>query len=73
LLISAGGNVAAQVTPSPNAGNDSASGTKATKAPVVARKAPKVDWTTVSNGQVSVELCEDWKPTANIWPEKPPP
>ena len=71
LLISAGGNIAAQVTPSPNAGNDSASGTKAAKAPVVVRKAPKVDWTTVSNGQVRVELCEDWKPTANIWPEKP--
>jgi hypothetical protein len=62
----------AQVGPSPNAGNDSASGVKAAKAPEVARKAPKVDWTTVTNGQVRVELCEDWKPTANVWPEKPP-
>ena len=40
--------------------------------PEVVRKAPKVDWTTVSNGQVRVELCEDWKPTANLWPEKAP-
>ncbi|MFZ9435716.1 MAG: DUF1553 domain-containing protein [Opitutales bacterium] len=62
----------AQVGPSPNAGNDSASGVKAPKAPEVVRKAPKVDWTTVTNGQVRVELCEDWKPTANVWPEKAP-
>jgi len=60
----------AQVGASPNAGNDSASGVKTAKAPVVIRKAPKVDWTTVTHGQVRVELCEDWKPTANIWPEK---
>jgi hypothetical protein len=62
----------AQVGASPNAGNDSASGTKAAKAPVVVRKAPKVDWTTVTNGQVRVELCEDWKPTANVWPAQAP-
>jgi hypothetical protein len=62
----------AQVGASPNAGNDSASGTKAAKAPEVVRKAPKVDWTTVTNGQVRVELCEDWKPTTNVWPEKAP-
>jgi hypothetical protein len=62
----------AQVGPSPNAGNDSASGVKAAKAPEVARKAPKIDWTTVTNGQVRVELCEAWKPTANVWPEKSP-
>ena len=62
----------AQVGPSPNAGNDSASGVKAAKAPEVVRKAPKVDWTTVTNGQVRVELCEAWKPTANVWPEKAP-
>jgi hypothetical protein len=61
----------AQVGPSPNAGNDSASGVKAPKAPEVVRKAPKVDWTTVTNGQVRVELCEAWKPTANVWPDKP--
>jgi hypothetical protein len=61
----------AQVSASPNAGNDSASGTKAAKAPEVVRKAPKVDWTTVTNGQVRVELCEDWKPTANVWPNLP--
>lgn len=62
----------AQVGPSPNAGNDSASGVKAAKAPEVVRKAPKVDWTTVTNGQVRVELCEAWNPTANLWPEKAP-
>ena len=62
----------AQVGPSPNAGNDSASGVKAAKAPEVVRKAPKIDWTTVTNGQVRVELCEAWKPTANVWPEKAP-
>jgi mono/diheme cytochrome c family protein len=62
----------AQVGPSPNAGNDSASGTKADKAPEVVRKAPKVDWTTVTNGQVRVELCEDWKPTTNVWPAQAP-
>jgi len=72
ILLSAGATVAGQVGTSPNAGNDSASGTKAAKAPEVARKAPKVDWTTITNGQVRVELCEDWKPTANVWPEKPP-
>ncbi|PAZ04232.1 MAG: hypothetical protein CAK86_05945 [Opitutia bacterium AMD-G1] len=62
----------AQLGPSPNAGNDSASGTKAAKVPEVVRKAPKVDWTTVTDGQVRVELCEDWKPTANVWPEQAP-
>ena len=61
----------AQVGPSPNAGNDSASGAKAAKVPEIARTAPKVDWTTVTNGQVRVELCEDWHPTANVWPDKP--
>ncbi|MGI9110580.1 MAG: DUF1553 domain-containing protein, partial [Opitutales bacterium] len=61
----------AQVGASPNAGNDSASGTKAAKVPEIARTAPKVDWTTVTNGQVRVELCEDWHPTANVWPDKP--
>ncbi|MFY8229221.1 MAG: LamG domain-containing protein, partial [Opitutales bacterium] len=61
----------AQVGPSPNAGNDSASGAKAAKVPEVARTAPKIDWTTVTNGQVRIELCESWKPTANVWPDKP--
>ena len=61
----------ALVGPSPNAGNDSASGTKAAKVPEVARTAPKIDWTTVTNGQVRVELCETWNPTANVWPDKP--
>jgi hypothetical protein len=61
----------AQVSASPNAGNDSASGTKAAKAPEVVRKAPKVDWTTVTHGQVRVELCEGWKPTTNVWPNLP--
>ena len=60
----------AQVGTSPNAGNDSASGTKVAKAPEVARKAPQVDWNTVTSGQVRVEFCEDWKPTANVWPDK---
>jgi hypothetical protein len=60
----------AQVSASPNAGNDSASGVKAAKAPEVVRKAPKVDWAAVTNGHVRVELCEDWKPTANVWPDK---
>jgi hypothetical protein len=62
----------AQVGVSPNAGNDSASGVKASKAPEVTRKAPKVDWTTVTHGQVRVELCEAWKPTTNVWPDKAP-
>ena len=62
----------AQTGASPNAGNDSASGIKAPKSPEVARKAPKVDWTTVTNGQVRVELCETWNPTANVWPDKAP-
>jgi hypothetical protein len=62
----------AQVGPSPNAGNDSASGVKAPKAPEVVRRAPKIDWTTVTNGQVRVELGEAWKPTANVWPDKAP-
>ena len=61
----------AQVSASPNAGNDSASGTKAAKAPEVVRKAPKIDWTTVTPGQVRVELCEGWKPTTNVWPNLP--
>ena len=62
----------AQVGTSLNAGNDSASGAKATKAPAVVRKAPKVDWTTVTNGQVRVELCEAWNPTTNVWPDQAP-
>lgn len=62
----------AQVGPSPNTGNDSASGAKAPKVAEVVRRAPKVDWTTVTNGQVRVELCEDWKPTANVWPDQAP-
>ncbi|NBY36472.1 MAG: DUF1553 domain-containing protein [Verrucomicrobia bacterium] len=62
----------AQLSASPNAGNDSASGVKTAKSPEVVRKAPKIDWTTVTNGQVRVELCEDWKPTANVWPDKAP-
>ena len=62
----------AQVSPSPNAGNDSASGTKAAKAPEIVRQAPKADWTKVTHGQVRVELCEAWNPTANLWPEKAP-
>ena len=61
----------AKVGPSPNAGNDSASGVKAAKTPEVARTAPKVDWTTVTNGQVRVELCEAWRPTTNVWPSQP--
>jgi mono/diheme cytochrome c family protein len=72
VLLTAGSTVAAQVSASPNAGNDSASGAKAAKAPEVIRKAPKVDWAAVTNGQVRVELCEDWKPTSNVWPEKAP-
>jgi hypothetical protein len=62
----------AAVGASPNAGNDSANGAKAAKAPEVLRKAPSVDWTTVTNGQVRVELCEEWKPTANVWPAQAP-
>ena len=61
----------AAIGASPNAGNDSASGAKAPKAPEVVRKAPPVDWTAVPSGQVRVELCEDWKPTTNVWPDKP--
>jgi mono/diheme cytochrome c family protein len=60
----------AQVSASPNAGNDSASGVKAAKAPEVVRKAPKADWAAVTNGHVRVELCEDWKPTTNVWPDR---
>ena len=44
---------------------------KAAKTPEVARTAPKVDWTTVTNGQVRVELCEAWRPTTNVWPSQP--
>ncbi len=62
----------AQVGASPNAGNDSASGVKTAKVSQVVRRAPKIDWTTVTHGQVRVELCEAWNPTTNIWPEKAP-
>jgi hypothetical protein len=38
----------------------------------VERVAPSPDWNTVASGQVRVELCEEWKPATNIWPDKPP-
>ena len=62
----------ALVGTSPNAGNDSANGVKAAKGPEVVRKAPKVDWTTVTDGQVRVELCEAWNPATNVWPDQAP-
>ncbi len=60
----------AQVEPPAN--NDSPSGAKPPKPPEVERVAPQADWTGVAAGKVLVELCEDWKPTSNVWPDKPP-
>ena len=31
--------------------------------------APYIDWKTVPNDRVSVEICENWSPTSNLWPE----
>ena len=54
------------------ANNDSASGTKPPKRPEVERVAPAADWAGVASGKVRVEICEEWKPTANVWPDQPP-
>ncbi|MFM9000711.1 MAG: DUF1553 domain-containing protein, partial [Opitutia bacterium] len=57
--------------PSPNAGNDSLGGTaKGPNAglPKVVAAQP-ADWSKVPAGKVRVELCEEWNPAANVWPE----
>ena len=69
-MLAAGAD--AQVAPNPNAGNDSANGVKPVGKPEIARVAPKADWTAVPAGQVRVELCEDWHPAANVWPDRSP-
>ncbi len=58
-------------TMDPNAGNDSAGGTpKGPSAGLPVVKAPQpFDWKTVRAGEVNVELCEEWRPERNVWPE----
>ncbi len=61
----------ATLLPSPNAGNDSLAGTA--KGPnaglpdVISAQA--TDWSKVPADKVRVELCEDWNPTSNVWPQ----
>jgi hypothetical protein len=64
---------AVAAAPDPNAGNDSAGGTpKGPSAGLPAVKAPQpIDWSRVSAGTVQVELCEEWRPEKNLWPEAP--
>jgi mono/diheme cytochrome c family protein len=60
--------------PDPNAGNDTAAGTpKGPSAgmPVV-KEPPQIDWADVPGDRVTVELCEEWKPEKNLWPDQPP-
>ena len=56
-----------------NAGNDSAGGTpKGPSAGMPVVKAPQpFDWKTLRPGEVLVELCEEWNPERNTWPEVP--
>jgi hypothetical protein len=69
LLLAA----AVPATPDPNAGNDSLGGTP--KGPVAGRpqvtEPQPVDWAKVGGMAVTVELCEDWKPEKNVWPDHP--
>ena len=58
----------AQIEATPN--NDSPSGAKPPKPSEVERVAPTVDWRKIPAGQVRVELCEDWNPASNAWPDK---
>jgi hypothetical protein len=64
---------AVAAAPDPNAGNDSAGGTpKGPSAGLPAVKAPQpADWSRVPTGAVQVELCEEWRPEKNLWPEAP--
>ncbi len=62
---------AVAAAPDPNAGNDSAGGTpKGPNAglPVV-KAAQPADWRQIPAGTVQVELCEDWRPEKNVWPD----
>ena len=62
---------AVAAAPDPNAGNDSAGGTpKGPNAgfPVV-KAAQPADWSQIPAGTVQIELCEDWRPEKNVWPE----
>jgi len=60
----------AEVGTSPNAGNDSAATPKKpAKAEIPAQvDPPKIDWSRVASHRVTVEVCDDWGPTANEWP-----
>ena len=64
---------AVAATPDPNAGNDSAGGTpKGPNAGLPAVQAPQpADWNQIAAGTVRVELCEEWRPEKNVWPESP--
>ncbi len=55
------------------AGNDVAN---APKKPAKAQipetvTAPKIDWANTPSDRVIVEICEDWSPASNLWPENP--
>jgi len=61
----------AAMGPSPNAGNDSLGGTaKGPNAGMPAVTAAQAtDWSKVPAGKVLVELCEEWNPSSNAWPQ----
>ena len=62
----------AKVGPSPNAGNDvNTDGAKTDKkATAIVRRTPKIDWTSVTADSVRIEICEDWHPEKNTWPDQ---
>jgi hypothetical protein len=62
----------AEVGPSPNAGNDVAAPAPKPKAVIPERPAlAPIDWAAVKGDRVTVEVCDDWNPAANSWPETP--
>ena len=55
-----------------NAGNDVASGypkKEKLTLPLISN-APAVDWNSLPAGQVRMEICEDWHPSAIFWPKE---
>lgn len=56
---------------SPATGNDAAQASTKNGKPSFPKivDAPKVEWDSLVADSVRVELCEDWSPTANQWPE----
>jgi mono/diheme cytochrome c family protein len=62
----------AEVSAQPT-GNDVASAPKKPAKAVIPDlvTAPKIDWANIPPDRVTIEICEDWNPASNLWPENP--